>query len=59
MDLCRQSDVSVFEYAVCHSFSSKEQMSFNFMAAVTSTEILEAKEIKSVSVASFLPSYLP
>ena len=31
-DLCRQSNVSVW---VCHSFSSKEQMSFNFMAAVT------------------------
>ena len=34
-------------------------MSFNFMAAVTSTEILEPKKIKSVSVASFLTSYLP
>ena len=34
-------------------------MSFNFMAAVMSTEILEPKKIKSVSVASFLPSYLP
>ena len=36
-DLCWQSDVSAFEYtvSVCHSFSSKEQASFNFMAAVT------------------------
>ena len=37
MDLCQQSNVSAFQYAaqVCHSFSSKEQASFNFMAAVT------------------------
>ena len=30
--LCQQSDVSAFKYAVyvCHSFSSKEQASFNF-----------------------------
>ena len=36
-DLFQQSDVSAFEYAVwvCHSFSSKEQGSVNFMAAVT------------------------
>ena len=36
-DLCQQSDVSAFIYAVyfCHSFSSKQQVSFNFMVAVT------------------------
>ena len=36
-NLCRQSDVSAFQYAVqvCHRFSSKEQASFNFMATVT------------------------
>ena len=35
--LCWQSNVSAFEYAVYvgHNFSSKEQASFNFMAAVT------------------------
>ena len=35
-DLCGQSDVSAFEYAVqvC-SFPSKEQVSFNFLSAVT------------------------
>ena len=35
-DLCWQSDASAFQYTVqvCHSFSSKEQASFNFMAAV-------------------------
>ena len=34
---CQESDVSAFQYAVqvCHSFSSKEQASFNFLAAVT------------------------
>ena len=33
-NLCWQSDVSAFQYAVyvCHRFPSKEQASFNFMA---------------------------
>ena len=37
MDFCWQSDIYAFEYAaqVCHSFSSKEQASFNFVATVT------------------------
>ena len=37
MDLCWQSNVFAFWYAVKvgHSFSSKEQVSFNFMATVT------------------------
>ena len=37
MDLCQQSDVSAFccSVWVCHSFPYKEQVSFNFMAAVT------------------------
>ena len=37
MDLCWPSNVSAFYYAVYdgHNFSSKEQASFNFMAAVT------------------------
>ena len=32
-DLCWPSDVSAFQYTVqvCHSFSSKEQVSFNFI----------------------------
>ena len=38
----------------CHRFSSKEQVSFNFMSAV----ILESKKIKSVTVFSFSPSIL-
>ena len=38
MDFCLQSDVFVFQYAVqiCHSFPSKEQASFSFMAASSS-----------------------
>ena len=37
MDLCPQSNVSAFKYAVyvCHSFLSKEQASFNFTGVVT------------------------
>ena len=36
MNLCWQHNDFAFLYAVqvCHSFSSKEQASFNFMAAV-------------------------
>ena len=37
--------------SVCHSFSSKEQASFNYMAAV----ILESKKIKSVTIPTFPP----
>ena len=33
-------------------------MSFNFMAAVTSTVILELEKIKSVTVSIFFPIYL-
>ena len=44
MDFCWQSDVSAFEYAVwvCHSFSSKEQASFNFVVPVTVRSDFEA-----------------
>ena len=51
MDLCWQSNVSAFEYAplVGHSFSSKEQASFYFMAAVTIAVILEPPKIKSLT----------
>ena len=50
VDLYQQIDVSAFESRVCHSFPSKEQMSFNFMAAV----ILEPKKIKSVTAYPWL-----
>ena len=39
-----------------HSFPSKKQESFNFMAAAPSTVILEPKKIKSVTVSTFPPS---
>ena len=46
MNLCWQSNVSAFQYAVKvgHNFSSKEQASFNFMAAVTIHSDLEAQK---------------
>ena len=46
MKLCWQSNISAFYYAVWvgHSFSSKEQMSFNFMAAVTICSDFGAQE---------------
>ena len=43
-ELCWQSDVSAV--LVCHSFPSKEQASFNFMAAVTICSDLGAQENK-------------
>ena len=61
MDLCRQSDVSAFEYAVSvgHSFPSKEQAFSNFVAAVPSAVILEPPKIKSVTVSIVSPSICP
>ena len=58
MDLCQQSDVCTFQYAVyvCHSFYSKEQASFNFVAADTIWVILKCKKIKSVAVSIVSPS---
>ena len=55
MYLCWQSYISAFQYAVqvYHYFSSKEQVSFNFMAAVTIAVILEPKKIKSLTVSTF------
>ena len=57
MDLCWQSNVSAFEYAVYvgHYFSSKEQASFNFMAAVTIYSDFGAPKIKSVTVSIVSP----
>ena len=50
-DLCWQSDVSASAYAikVCHPFSSKEQTSFNFMAAVTICSDFAAQENTCIS----------
>ena len=51
-DLCWQSDVSAFEYVVqvCHSFPSKEQVSFNFKAVVTICSDFEAKGRKKAKI---------
>ena len=48
MDLCWKSHVSAFEYTaqICHSFPSKKQMFFNFMAAVTIHSDFGAQENK-------------
>ena len=58
MDLCWQSNVLAFYYAVWvgHSYSSKEQASFNFMAAVTICSDFGAQENKSVTVSIVFPS---
>ena len=57
-DLCRQSNDSAFQYAdeVGHNFSSKKQVSFNFMAAVTICCDFGAPKIKSVTVSIVSPS---
>ena len=57
-DLCRQSNASAFEYAVLvgHSFSSKEDASFNLMAAVTICIDFGAQENKVCHCFHFPPS---
>ena len=57
MDLCWQTDVSAFEYAVevGHNFPSKEQASFNFMAEITVCSDFGARKIKSVTVSTVSP----
>ena len=56
-DPCWQTNVSAFSYTVYvgHSFSSKEQASFNFMAA-PSAVILQPEKIKCVPVSIVSPS---
>ena len=58
MDLYQQSDVSALKYAVyvCHSFPSKEQATFNFMATVTIHSDSGAQVKKSVTASTFSPS---
>ena len=58
MDFCQKSNVCAFQCAVYvgHSFSSKEQVAFNFMAASPSAVILEPKKIKSLTVSTVSPS---
>ena len=50
--------MSVF-FKVFHSFLSKEQVSFNFMAAVTICTDFGAQENKVVTVSTVSPIYLP
>ena len=60
VDLCGQSDVSVFYYAVSayHSFSSKEQVSVKSMAAITVHSDFGAPKNK-MSLLLLFPIYLP
>ena len=53
-----QKELAEIEGAVkiSHSFSSKEQASFNFMATVTICSDSGAKKIKSDTVFTFCPS---
>ena len=57
-DHCQQSNVFAFKYAVQvgHSFSSKEQVSLNFMAAITICSDFGAPKLKSVTVSIVSPS---
>ena len=57
----REVPVSAFQYAiwVCHSFSSTEQVSFNFMAAVTICSGFGAQENKVCHRFHCFPTCLP
>jgi len=57
MDLCPQSDVSAFKYAVyvSHSFLSKEQASFNFTAVVIIHSNFEVKKRVNLSLLPVFP----
>ena len=60
-DLCWQSNVSAFLYAVQigHNFPSKEQVSFNFMVAVTICSDFGAPQNKVCHCFHCFPIYLP
>ena len=57
-DICQQSDVSAFEYAVkvCQSFPSKKQVSFNFVTAVSIISDFGAQGSKFYHCSHFSPS---
>ena len=61
IDLCWQSDVSTFQFAVsvCQSFPLMKQASFNFMAAIIVFRDFGAKENKICDCFHFFPIYLP
>ena len=48
--ICKELDMTAQQQKVCHSFSSNEQASFNFMAVVTICSDIEAPKIKSATV---------
>ena len=60
-DICWQSDISDFQYAVkvSHSFPSKEQASFDLMAAVTICSDFGAPQNKVCHCFHCFPIYLP
>ena len=60
-ELFQQSNVSTFKIfvRVCHSFSSKEQASFNFMTAVIIYSGFGAPENKVCHCFQSFPIYLP
>ena len=59
MDLCWKSDDSDKTVEVCHSFPSKEQVSFNCMAVVTLSTVIWVQENKICNCLHFFPIYLP
>ena len=61
MQLCQQSDVSTFSYTayVSYNFTSKEQVSFDFMAAVTTHSNFGAQENKICHYFHTSPFCLP
>ena len=60
-DLCRESNDSAFQYAVevGHNFSSKEQATFNFLAAVTICSDFGAPQNKVCHCFHCFPVSLP
>ena len=54
MEFCWQIDIAAYYYvvSVCHSFPSKEQVSFHFMAIVTTHSDLDPKKIYLLAVSS-------
>ena len=55
----RATSLSLFHLKDCHSFSSKEQASFNFMAAVTICSDFGAQENKICHCSHCFSIYLP
>ena len=58
MDLCWPSNICAFQYAISlgDNFPSKEEVFFNFMAAVTIVSDIGATKIKYATVSVVSPS---